>query len=103
MFDASTKYPEGIISGHTRSLGNFDQCYRLFTEIPGQEMDEIEEIYGRHCMVDIELHRHDMPPVNRGPYELEFDPNDFVWEAIRVCDSKYCLSTIFTRVASAPM
>ncbi|XP_074114506.1 nose resistant to fluoxetine protein 6-like isoform X2 [Cotesia typhae] len=86
MFDASTKYPDGIITGYTRHFGNFDGCYDLKTSIPRYKFDietEDEEINGRYCLVKIEYHKMNTFNDRKGSYTLEFDTNDSVWEAIK--------------------
>lgn len=86
MFDSSTKYPEGIITGHTRHYGNFDECYRLNAKIPAIADHEtnIEVINGKYCLVKVEYHKPNNSNIRMGPYTLEFDPNGSVWDAIKV-------------------
>ncbi|XP_012279235.1 nose resistant to fluoxetine protein 6 isoform X2 [Orussus abietinus] len=83
MYDASTKYPNGIVNGHTRHVGNFDECYEL--RIPPPETRHGEgDAPGRYCLVDVEYRRDsDLELPSKGPFTLEFDPNDSAWEAIR--------------------
>ncbi|XP_012257252.2 nose resistant to fluoxetine protein 6-like [Athalia rosae] len=79
MFDASTKYPDGIIFGHTKHLGNFDECYNLRAKLPPDE----EEVEGRYCLVRLRYGRKTRTP--SGPpetYTLDFDPNRSAWDAI---------------------
>ncbi|CAD6244916.1 GSCOCG00013530001-RA-CDS [Cotesia congregata] len=86
MFDASTKYPDGIITGNTRHFGNFDGCYDLKTSIPRYKFDietEDEEINGRYCLVKVEYHKMSNFSDRKDPHTLEFDTNDSVWEAIK--------------------
>ncbi|EFN80982.1 hypothetical protein EAI_12190, partial [Harpegnathos saltator] len=52
VFDSSTKYPEGVFYGHTRHLGNFDECYNLQVHIV-EESDNAHEINGKYCLVNI--------------------------------------------------
>ncbi|XP_008552670.1 nose resistant to fluoxetine protein 6 [Microplitis demolitor] len=86
MFDSSTKYPDGIITGHTRHYGNFDGCYQLKTSIPKHKFDieaENEEINGRYCIVKVEYHKINTLDQRNGPHTLEFDMNGSVWETIK--------------------
>ncbi|XP_066586276.1 nose resistant to fluoxetine protein 6-like [Prorops nasuta] len=86
MFDASVKYPEGILSGNTRHYGSFDQCYHLSVNVPPSEDFEgesSENIRGRYNLVGYQFQQLNVPPINQGPNTYEFDPNDSAWEAIR--------------------
>ncbi|XP_043289880.1 nose resistant to fluoxetine protein 6-like [Venturia canescens] len=90
MYDASTKYPDGLINGHTRHFGDFDGCYNLEVKLPaaasqnGDKFNEEEEISGRYCLVDIKYEKQNLPTLRRDEdLDLEFDPNDSAWEAIR--------------------
>ena len=89
MYDSSTKYFDGLISGHTRHFGDFDGCYNLKATLPHYDDDELnidEEISGRYCLVDIEYEKLGLPPIKKDErHDLIFDPNDSVWEAMRVC------------------
>ncbi|XP_015121190.1 nose resistant to fluoxetine protein 6 [Diachasma alloeum] len=84
MFDSSVKYPEGIIAGHTRHYGNFDECYELNAKIPRQDAGlEPEEINGRYCLVKIHYKKINSPPSRTAPFTLNFDPNESAWEAVK--------------------
>ena len=96
MFDASSKYPDGIISGHTRHFGNFDECYRLQASISNDEEDaNLSEINGRYCLVDLEYQRRNISSSVPESYSLVFDPNDSAWEAIRVMILRYILRMFY--------
>ncbi|XP_072753161.1 nose resistant to fluoxetine protein 6-like [Anoplolepis gracilipes] len=75
MFDSSSKYPDGILYGHTRHLGNFDECYNLQIDA-GEEND----IAGRYCLVDLEYKRKDTPISYKRT--IDYNPNESFWEAI---------------------
>lgn len=77
VFDSSAKQPYGIIDGHTRHLGSFDQCYRIDVRIP-------EHIQGRYCLVDYKYEQRYVSPNFPEHLDFEFDPNDSIWEAIKV-------------------
>ncbi|XP_033221998.1 O-acyltransferase like protein-like isoform X2 [Belonocnema kinseyi] len=84
MFDSSAKYPYGIFDGHLRHLGNFDQCFRIQTEIPNHERDgEFEEIRSRYCLVDIKYQEKNEATNFTGKLDIWFDPQGSAWEAIR--------------------
>ncbi|OXU23528.1 hypothetical protein TSAR_011893 [Trichomalopsis sarcophagae] len=81
VFDASAKYPYGIIDGQTRHLGSFDQCYRIDAQVRGA--DGFENVKGRYCLVDYKYQQRDATADFKGKLNFEFDPNESVWEAIR--------------------
>lgn len=75
MFDSSSKYPDGVLYGNTRHLGNFDECYNLQSD-----MGEVEnKMAGRYCLVDLEYKRKDA--ISYRP-TMDYDPNKSFWEAI---------------------
>lgn len=87
MFDASTKYPDGIIYGHTKHLGNFDECYNLRAKLlPDEENPEYEDIEGRYCLVRFRYQRMDVVPTRPKFFTLDFDPDFSAWEALDVSD-----------------
>lgn len=97
VFDASTKYPDGLLTGHTRHFGDFDGCYNLKVKLPTgsygyeESYQEEEEVTGRYCLVDLRYEKQGLPEVSKEEkLDLEFDPNVFAWEAIRVCKYTTC-------------
>ncbi|XP_025154269.1 uncharacterized protein LOC112588454 [Harpegnathos saltator] len=52
MFDSSTKYPDGIFYGHTRHVGNFDECYNMQVNVI-EEGADVHEINGKYCRINI--------------------------------------------------
>ncbi|XP_019884639.2 nose resistant to fluoxetine protein 6-like [Camponotus floridanus] len=76
MFDSSSKYPDGVLYGHTRHLGNFDECYNL--QIDAGEVEN--KMAGRYCLVDLEYKRKDAP-ISYEP-TMDYNPNESFWEAI---------------------
>ncbi|KAM0732221.1 Nose resistant to fluoxetine protein 6 [Formica fusca] len=75
MFDSSSKYPDGVLYGNTRHLGNFDECYNLQSD-----MEEVEnKMAGRYCLVDLEYRRKDAISYRS---TMDYDPNESFWEAI---------------------
>ncbi|XP_033222638.1 uncharacterized protein LOC117176493 [Belonocnema kinseyi] len=84
MFDSSAKYPYGIFDGHLRHLGNFDQCFRIETQIPNSEEDgKFEEIRSRYCLVDIKYQEKEEPKNFPGKLDIWFDSQGSAWESIR--------------------
>lgn len=89
MLDSSTKYPDGIAYGHTRHLGNFDECYNLQVNIMDENVN-IHEINGKYCLVDIEYKNKYGTSIRRKPpiskYQDNFvNTNNSFWEMIEVC------------------
>ncbi|XP_046733955.1 nose resistant to fluoxetine protein 6-like [Diprion similis] len=85
MFDASTKYPDGVLHGNTKHLGSFDQCYNLRAKLPPDEFSYIEEpdeVEGRYCLVRLRYQRKGVVPKRPDIFTLDFDPNLSVWNAI---------------------
>lgn len=88
MFDSSAKYPEGILYGHTRHLGNFDECYNLQVNI-AEESASTREINGKYCLVNIEYNNKHASSINQklsvSNYQNNFlITNDSFWETIKV-------------------
>lgn len=85
MFDSSTKYPEGIITGNTRHYGNFDECYQIGTTIDNYSFKQEDDVIGgKYCLVKVDYYKLNSSNDRVEPYTLEFDPNASVWEAIKV-------------------
>lgn len=87
VYDSSAKYPEGFLYGNTRHLGNFDECYNLQVNMLDEDVDEIT---GRYCLVDIEYRRKNISLVTKTPIP-EFDAHDSFWEAVEVLLSYFKL------------
>ncbi|KAK0074969.1 hypothetical protein PV325_007579, partial [Microctonus aethiopoides] len=84
MFDSSTKYPEGIMTGHIKHYGNFDECYQIGTTIKDYASEkDAEVINGKYCLIKVNYYKLNSSNDHVGPYTLEFDPNASVWEAIK--------------------
>ena len=85
VFDASAKYPQGIFDGNTWQLGSFDQCYMIDTSVSAAgENNGIGDVRGRYCLVDFKYEQRDAAPDFQGRLDIDFDPNQSAWEAIRV-------------------
>lgn len=86
VFDASSKFPTGLLSGSTFDFGNFDECIEI--QVPLTE----EKIQGRYCMAKF----HISPP---GPkheekkyskfYYGETIINASTWEKMIVSNSRF--------------
>ncbi|EZA51981.1 hypothetical protein X777_09296 [Ooceraea biroi] len=85
MFDSSSKYPDGILYGNTRHLGNFDECYNLQVDV--RENSGNDKITGRYCLVDLQYQRKNASVsrnIVRKPFISDFDPKGTFWDAIEV-------------------
>nr|CAD7436090.1 unnamed protein product [Timema monikensis] len=51
VFDASTKFPQGIFAGYIHHLGNFDECIGIVA----QTVDKDQKFKGKHCQVTLTL------------------------------------------------
>lgn len=49
VFDATSKFPSGILVGSTYEMGNFDECIQI------QVYTEDEEFFGKYCLATIKL------------------------------------------------
>lgn len=83
MFDASAKYPYGIIDGLTRHLGSFDQCYRIENRIT-KGRNDYEDLNSRYCLVEYRYKQKNDLPSYHQKLDYDFDPNGSAWEAIKV-------------------
>lgn len=60
MIDASSKIPNGILTGHIFDLGMFDEC--LSVQVNKYDI----EIRGRHCIYSLILKSNDLSSVDAG-------------------------------------
>lgn len=79
MFDATTKFPSGILYGSSYDFGNFDECIEVRMRLKD------EKLYGKYCMAKF--------TVNYKPQNVEIlprlnnrkeDSNSTVWNKIAV-------------------
>ncbi|XP_066592007.1 nose resistant to fluoxetine protein 6-like [Prorops nasuta] len=50
FYDASGKFPEGVLSGSMYQLGNFDECLAI-----GQDDDTPAGIKGKYCLAEVDI------------------------------------------------
>ncbi|KAG5864991.1 hypothetical protein JTB14_029921 [Gonioctena quinquepunctata] len=63
MFDASAKFPSGVLAGSSYALGNFDQCVGIKVPYPSGEFG------GKYCMAKITV----IPPSDDNPHrDIDF-------------------------------
>lgn len=84
VFDSSSKHPEGILSGYTRYLGNFDECYNLQVDV--LKKGNAHEINGKYCLVDIEYRRRNATLISHKLPVYNVDRHNSFWEVMQVCD-----------------
>lgn len=49
MFDATSKFPSGILSGSTYGMGNFDECLKV--KVPLQD----DSFSGKYCLTTLKI------------------------------------------------
>lgn len=76
VFDASAKYPTGLLVNNGYELGAFDECLRVSAEL------EEGPVRGQYCLVDIHFRRNTTLPPN---WSLDYDPLASAWLKLRVC------------------
>ncbi|XP_046394827.1 nose resistant to fluoxetine protein 6-like [Ischnura elegans] len=82
MFDASTKFPEGLVAGNTFQLGVFDECVGVKAQLPGDG-----HFKGQYCLADVQI----IPPETDSSfhtYEYIKDPNGSAWEGLKFTADK---------------
>ncbi|KAG8237342.1 hypothetical protein J437_LFUL014548 [Ladona fulva] len=76
VFDASTKFPRGVLSGNVYNMGDFDEC--LGVRGPSN-------IKGQYCLSRVDITEEDERRKLSGstdPYTLTYDPLVSAWEKI---------------------
>lgn len=58
MFDASAKFPSGILSGNTFYLGNYDECIGINVQLDN------DVIKGQYCLPKITIEIPNIPLSN---------------------------------------
>ncbi|KAG8224791.1 hypothetical protein J437_LFUL002236, partial [Ladona fulva] len=96
MFDASTKFPEGILAADTYQLGHFDECLEVDVVLGGEVPHQAgRRVRGQYCLAKVQFAPtpSTYPPFYReipehrtedeDPFSLEYDPYKSAWEKIR--------------------
>ncbi|XP_048511652.1 nose resistant to fluoxetine protein 6-like [Athalia rosae] len=68
FYDASGKFPEGVLGGSLYQLGNFDECLQI-----GQSDDAPPGVYGQYCLGEVGI----------GVPNLYLDRNGTIWDDFR--------------------
>ncbi|KAG8262037.1 hypothetical protein J6590_061768 [Homalodisca vitripennis] len=77
MFDASAKYPVGILASNGYSLGSFDSCLAV-----SAKLDTGEKLQGQYCLVDVYF-RHNFTLTLPPHFSLDYDPMTSAWNKLR--------------------
>lgn len=77
MYDASSKFPTGILAGRSYDFGNFDECLKTITT--GLDLSTQYCIISIHFLPTTKLYPHyyNITPSN-------INPRDSVWESTKV-------------------
>lgn len=83
MFDATTKFPAGVLYGSAYDFGNFDEC--LDVRVPYQN----EQFAGQYCMAKLTVESPFEGGVGDDAYNYHFDDykkfhNVSVWKKMEV-------------------
>lgn len=84
VFDATSKFPSGIISGSTYGMGNFDQCLKV--RVPLVQ----DSFSGKYCLATLKIELEtDLEGNTKERYKIESEDraenfNVSVWKRIVV-------------------
>lgn len=89
MFDATTKFPTGILYGSSYDFGNFDECIGI------KSFYEERQLSGRYCMAKF-VASGPIPKENVTEIdEIDFENGDYgtyfnisMWKKLQVCAPK---------------
>ncbi|XP_039295304.1 nose resistant to fluoxetine protein 6 isoform X2 [Nilaparvata lugens] len=80
MFDSSTKFPTGILSGSHYDFGNFDECLQVQAQLDG------ELISGKYCLAKLAFSPADQAHLeifDKTPSLLQYSFNESAWQTIK--------------------
>lgn len=83
VYDASSKFPTGIIAGKSFDFGNFDECLDTVT-------GDLE-FKPQYCIVNIRFFHVEKPFQNYNSTRSKSNASDSVWEAIKVSHKYVCM------------
>lgn len=80
MFDATTKFPSGILYGSSYDFGNYDEC--LEVEIPLQD----RTLSGKYCMAKFTFNykQNNTNEMSWMKTEVHYPASQTVWRKINV-------------------
>lgn len=77
VYDASSKFPTGILAGRSFDFGNFDECLKTVTT--GMEFEP------QYCIINVRFSPTEkLYPNYYNTTPSKLNPNDSVWEATKV-------------------
>ncbi|KAG8230515.1 hypothetical protein J437_LFUL010035 [Ladona fulva] len=82
VFDSSAKYPEGVLSGNTYHMGNFDECVGVRVDLSGDGEDILK---GQYCLAEVtyedtlDVHSN----ASSDPYSMHYDPKSSAWNKLQ--------------------
>lgn len=82
MFDATAKFPSGVLYGSTYSLGNFDQCVEV--KVPYRS----DEFSGKYCLAKFSVNPSNYIHFNHNVDYIQDDYTKYfnisMWEKMAV-------------------
>lgn len=88
MYDASSKFPTGILTGKSFDFGNFDECLKTVTT--GLEFNP------QYCIINIRFSPSEkLYPNHYNITPTKLNPLDSVWKATKVSSCRCKLSFYF--------
>lgn len=87
MYDASSKFPTGILAGRSFDFGNFDECLKTVTT--GLELSP------QYCIISIRfLPTAKLYPNYNNITPSNLNPTDSVWEGLSTKVSYPCIDSL---------
>lgn len=93
MFDASAKYPVGLLSGNGYELGSFDECLSVDVDLGEGSGGQLK---GQYCLVDIYFNKKDFNFATH--YSSSYSPLSSTWNKLLwVCflDNVFDIGSIY--------
>ncbi|XP_046395708.1 uncharacterized protein LOC124162972 [Ischnura elegans] len=85
MFDASTKFPDGVVSGNSYHMGHFDQCTGIKVDLSNGAAQNM--LYGQYCLAEINfMEEQEVQQIRNytlDPYSMKFNPKRTAWDRIK--------------------
>jgi hypothetical protein len=91
VFDASAKFPVGLLAGSTYQMGHFDECLQVGSEIaPTEVVPAAAPVRGQYCLARLQV--KPLPDTYPGftrqnvphAFSLQYDPRLSAWEKLMV-------------------
>lgn len=88
VFDASPKFPTGVLYGAYYQLGNFDECIGVRQPDVGYGQNELTTIQGKYCLADISFKTQTNDRVSRSSDERKVN-NMMIYSQISLLVQNY--------------